>query len=134
MKKGITPIIAIVILLLIVVAIAGMAYTFILGFYGSFTGQVLEITSSTCYSNGSVMLFIKNNGQEAIDSADINVAREVVAGTAGAAPYVKLPATLDPGGSGMIYNACTTPAGGTATCRYVVTSAGRSQTVVMQCY
>jgi flagellin-like protein len=60
-RKGITPVIAIIILLLIAVAIAGAAYTYIISYYGGITRGAVEITGTSCNADQAV-IFVKNIG------------------------------------------------------------------------
>jgi len=139
MKKGITPIVAIVILLLIAVAIAGAAYTYITGYWTGLTGKALEITSTTCDSRGNVTINVRNFGQDIVSLADpptgdVTVTRAIIAGSGGTLNVVKS-GTIDPGQGGTITDAgagtgCTDTS---ATCQYTITTAGRAQTVTVTC-
>jgi len=82
MKKGISPIISVIILLLIVVAIAGSAYTYIVGYYAGLTAKVIELTSSTC-SAGDIRLIVHNMGTDKITAspADWTTSGEVIQGS-----------------------------------------------------
>ena len=51
-KKGITPIIAIVVLLLLTIAVTYSAYSFIQGYFTGLTSQQVEITDSFCTRTG----------------------------------------------------------------------------------
>lgn len=80
MKKGISPIIAVIILLLIVVAIAGSAYTYIVGYYSGLTANAIELTSVTC-SNGVVSMIVHNMGTAVIPNQSWTTSAERIQGT-----------------------------------------------------
>lgn len=65
MKKGITPIIAVIILLLITVALAGMAWTFLSGYFSGMTAQNIQLIDYSC-SAGTSRTIIRNSGTQAI--------------------------------------------------------------------
>ncbi|MBI4019839.1 MAG: hypothetical protein HY367_00790 [Candidatus Aenigmarchaeota archaeon] len=58
--KGITPIIAVIVLLLITIALAGAAYTYINVYSGSLTQKTLQVTDAFCDSGGSGAVVILN--------------------------------------------------------------------------
>ncbi|MBU0953395.1 MAG: hypothetical protein KKA90_03170 [Nanoarchaeota archaeon] len=60
-EKGITPIIAIVVLLLITLSIAGVGYTFISGVVTISTNALL-LTGRSCGENGAAVVYMKNLG------------------------------------------------------------------------
>lgn len=64
--RGVSAIIATVILLLIAVAMAGAAYSFLSGYAGSLTKGAVEVTSSFCTGNVAVTV-LKNIGLDPID-------------------------------------------------------------------
>jgi flagellin-like protein len=64
--KAITPVIAIIILLLITVAVGGAAYTFLLGFYSPQTTHVLSLVDASCSRGVAKMTFI-NGGTSSIN-------------------------------------------------------------------
>lgn len=87
-KKGITPIIAIIVLLLIVVALAGLAYTYLFGFLqtqieGSFliqpTGVFCDADSA---GDNQLSVILTNTGTSTIEVTDWIVA-SVVGPTSG---------------------------------------------------
>ncbi len=59
-EKGITPIIAIVILLLITIAIAGVAYTFITGVVTNTASSAVLFTGASCGQTGQVIMYFSN--------------------------------------------------------------------------
>ena len=66
MKKGITPIIAVIILLLITVALAGMAWAFLQGYFTTLTGKNAQVSDSFCLS-GNSRIVITNIGTQTLD-------------------------------------------------------------------
>lgn len=68
MKKGITPIIAVIILLLITVALAGLAWTFLSGYFTGMTAQNIQLVDYSC-SGSTVRVIIRNAGTQTITMA-----------------------------------------------------------------
>jgi flagellin-like protein len=76
MKKGITPIIAIIILLLITMALAATAWMFLSGFLNTLTGQsfILPANSAGCSAAGTISVYMTNTGQNTvIPNTDIDM-------------------------------------------------------------
>jgi flagellin-like protein len=67
MKKGITPIIAVIILLLITVALAGMAWAFLQGYFGSLTTKNIIAAGGYCTGGTQANVIIKNTGTDKIN-------------------------------------------------------------------
>jgi len=65
MKKGITPIIAIIILLLITIGLAATAWTYLSGFLGTYT-KSLTLVDSYCIGGINSTVTMRNSGTEAI--------------------------------------------------------------------
>lgn len=86
MKKGITPIIAIIVLLLITVALAGAAWTFLQGYLGTTIGSSFTIPTggAFCVDQAGVNVItvqVTNTGQTTLSSpGDFTIAQ--VDGTA----------------------------------------------------
>ncbi len=131
-RKGITPIIATVVLLLIAVAIAGAAYTYITGYWGGLTQKTLESPSATCTAAGAV-LNLRNSGSGNITitdgGADVSITKTVIAGNAPAAKsltYIPIGQVLTPGQGGSITDAnCNAASHAGSTCRYAILAGGR---------
>ncbi|MEN3016974.1 MAG: archaellin/type IV pilin N-terminal domain-containing protein [Candidatus Methanosuratincola petrocarbonis] len=78
-KKGVSPIIATLLLIVIAVAAAVVTYSFVMGFIGTSTnpsgqqGQ-MSIDSATIYANGSFNIYVRNTGSKAltVDAVYIN--------------------------------------------------------------
>jgi flagellin-like protein len=69
MRKGITPIIASIILLLIAVALGGSSWMYIYGYWGTMTSQNIDTMGSYC-SRGLATVNIKNVGTDPINISD----------------------------------------------------------------
>jgi len=67
MKKGITPIIAVIILLLITVALAGMAWAFLQGYFGTLTTKNIIAAGGYCTAGTQANVIIKNTGTDKIN-------------------------------------------------------------------
>jgi len=68
MKKGITPIIAVIILLLITVALAGLASTFLSWYFSGMTAQSLQLVDYSCV-NTNARVVVRNAGTSTINMA-----------------------------------------------------------------
>lgn len=68
MRKGITPIISIIILLLITIGLAASAYTFMSGYFGTMTGTSIQV-SGVCVggTNDYALITVTNIGTASID-------------------------------------------------------------------
>jgi len=76
MKKGITPIIAIIILLLITLALAGVAWSFFQGYLFAMTAGSFTIPSGGAYcTGGRITVTILNTGQANITDEDFIIHR-----------------------------------------------------------
>ena len=68
--KAITPVIGIIILLLIVVALAGSAYSFLLGIFGFYSDKTIKIVP---YSEDEYKVTIQNLGTTAFNTSEITI-------------------------------------------------------------
>ncbi len=67
MRKGITPIIAIIILLLITIALAGAAWSYLQGFLLSQIAKSFVIPSGGAYcTNGVIKVYVLNTGHDSV--------------------------------------------------------------------
>jgi flagellin-like protein len=105
MRKGITPIVSIIILLLITVALAGAAFTFLQGYLFTYTGSSFRMDAGMvfCVNTGTenvITAQVTNTGQQSLDDADFTVAQidGVNSGTSLGAP-------LQPGEAGILIDA-----------------------------
>jgi flagellin-like protein len=72
-RKGITPIIAIIVLLLITVALAGAAWTYLSSFWTGMTARNIEVTDAFCVQRQYAVVYVRNTGTQIIDTSDITV-------------------------------------------------------------
>ncbi len=72
MKKGITPIISTIVLLLITVALAGAAWTYMSGFMGSYTEKSFTVPTGGAYCDSSRIFHLRvvNTGMTTIVAGD----------------------------------------------------------------
>jgi len=73
MRKGITPIIAIIVLLLITVALAGAAWTYLSTYMSGLTGQSVELRDYFCTGGSTANIIIANTGTLDIAVSDISI-------------------------------------------------------------
>jgi flagellin-like protein len=73
MRKGITPIIAIIVLLLITVALAGAAWTYLSTYMSGLTGQSVEVRDYFCVGTDQAVILIANTGTIDIPTSDITI-------------------------------------------------------------
>ncbi len=141
--KGITPIIAILVLLLITVAIAGAAWVYISSYYGGMTKQQIEVTSADCTTTGTTV-YIRNIGTDPVNiSSDVFISREfVVAGSANTSlvNYTYVSASASTPNDGMVgpnqvgqYKDYICTSATDAVCRYTLIAAGRVTKVQATC-
>jgi flagellin-like protein len=114
MKKGITPIVSIIILLLITVALAGAAFTFLQGYLFTYTGSSFRMDSGMvfCVKNASdsnlITAQVTNTGQQALGNNEFSLVQ--IDGVNVAIPTI----SLQPGQAGIIIdgNDCGGAVGG----------------------
>lgn len=75
MRKGITPIISIIILLLITMALVGTAWAYMSGFIATYTEQNIAMSpgSAFCGPDGNFRVTVLNTGTNAVPGANIKV-------------------------------------------------------------
>jgi flagellin-like protein len=73
MRKGITPIIAIIVLLLITVALAGATWTYLSSYWGGLVSQNIQIMDSYCVGGDEGIFLLRNTGTSDVDPYDIIV-------------------------------------------------------------
>ncbi len=139
-QKGITPIIAILVILLITIAITGSAWIYISTYYSGMTREAIEITSVDCISNGAT-IYLHNIGTDTVSTNNIAITREVVSGSCvnstgdiQAAMASTWSATQAGPGEILTFtdtNCCRSVNASTA--RYTVIAGGRVQKVQMNC-
>jgi len=112
MKKGITPIVSIIILLLITVALAGAAFTFLQGYFSTYTDSNFRMEDNMilCVKNGShddlssvnvITVQITNAGQSLLANSDFSIIQIDGLGVDGAL----LDPGLAPGSAGILIEA-----------------------------
>ena len=70
--KGISDVIAVLLMLIITIALAGLAYAYITGVFASRTAVVLSISGADCASNGGdITVYVRNDGTA--DSGPVSV-------------------------------------------------------------
>lgn len=142
MKKGITPIISIIILLLITIGMAAAAWTYMGNYFSGLIGKSLDITSQRCVDGTDGMIIVKNIGTEDINvDSDIMVMQgSTVLGDADINWCEQADAcasdTIDEIDAGSFAKAiiagCTTT-GNPKTCKYDFVISGRTQTAIISC-
>lgn len=105
MRKGITPIVSIIILLLITVALAGAAFTFLQGYMFSYTGSSFRMDSGMvfCVNSSGLNIItaqVTNTGQSALAGGDFSVIQ-----VDGINAPSALASALQPGKGGVLINA-----------------------------
>ena len=70
MKKGVTPIIAIIILLLITVALAGAAWTYLQAYMSALIGKSIEVTDAFCINGDTAVVLLRNSGTQSFAPND----------------------------------------------------------------
>jgi flagellin-like protein len=76
MRKGITPIISIIILLLITIALAGVAYTFLMGQMFTRIGGSFDIPIGGAFcTNGQITILVTNTGTSDLRDEDFTIAQ-----------------------------------------------------------
>ena len=133
--KGITPIIAIIVLLLITVALAGVAWSYLQGYMGGLTSKSIEVRDYFCASGDKPIIVVANIGTDAINTADILIMGADLGSPVGGA-WAMLNGTALTGSeipvSGVAKWTLTATCSGT--CSYRITTAGgRTQRVSVTC-
>ena len=127
--KGISEVIATLIMLLIVMALAGMAYMYISGVFTTQT-QGIEVVDSWC-SGGNVTIKIRNIGTTAISANAISVTQTAPSDDS-ANPATCCASVIDAGQIQTYTDTCTGT--GARNCVYrFVPPAGKSIQVVVSC-
>ena len=132
--KGICPIIAIIIILLITIAIAGAAYSYISIVWGGMTTRAIEITGQTC-TGGLTTVYVKNAGTNVLTNTDFLIERDI-AGTSttltSGTEYAAI-ADIAQGDTGTIVELATQGCGATNYCKYTIIVGGRVSRSDVKC-
>jgi flagellin-like protein len=70
LKKGISAVIATILMLVITIAMAGMAYMYITGVFVGKTAQTIDLIYATC-DGKNVTVILKNTGTTSVDVSDL---------------------------------------------------------------
>ncbi len=73
MKKGISTIIAVILLLIITISLAGTAYMFIIGMLRRQMSKPISILGASCNTTNYITLVISNDGTETIKEDEIDI-------------------------------------------------------------
>ena len=108
--KGISAVIATIMMLVITIALAGVAYLYISGIFTQQTGRIVALDESATFCNTTgVFLYVKNTGTQAFLKSNLNI------GLQGAALHdcnstVAGDSSIPPGGASV---SCESPVTGT---------------------
>jgi FlaG/FlaF family flagellin (archaellin) len=72
MSKGISTIIAVILLLIITIALSGTAYMFISNLMGSRMEKVVALLDATC-NNNALLIVLRNDGTKQITGNDLKI-------------------------------------------------------------
>jgi len=79
--KGVSAVIATILMLMITIAMAGLAYGFISGAFTQKTGVVIEIDETGTSCSGTIItVYVRNTGTMAADCADVTLSGTTSAG------------------------------------------------------
>jgi flagellin-like protein len=107
-KKGITPVIAIIILLFITIALAGATWTYLQSFLLGYTGKTFEVPQNAAYcANGILKVYVRNSGTlDLVSPSDFIIAevdgQEARLGLKSVTLEPPKP-PQEPGGSGLLF-------------------------------
>lgn len=73
MKKGITPVIAIIVLLLITVALAGATWTYLSSYWDTLVGRNAQVMDSYCVAGDTGVVLVRNTGTKMISTSEMTV-------------------------------------------------------------
>ncbi len=73
MKKGVTPVIAIIVLLLITVALAGATWTYLSAYWQGIVGKNIQVMDSYCIRGKEGIILVRNTGTQLIKEAEMTV-------------------------------------------------------------
>lgn len=134
--RGITPVIAIIMLVVIAVAVVGLAYGFIMSVFSGATGKVVVIGGASSCSDGAANIRVTNAGTGTIAEGDMSVTRTVCSPSRGCPTvqpvfeFTKFP--LKPDESGGIKESSNLCGKGHS-CQYVVNVGAGSYATMARC-
>jgi flagellin-like protein len=73
MRKGITPVIAIIVLLLITVALAGATWTYLSAYWEGIVGKNVQVMDSYCVAGSNGIILVRNTGTQMIGTGEMTV-------------------------------------------------------------
>jgi flagellin-like protein len=130
MMKGITPVIAIIVLLLITVALAGATWTYLSTYWQGIVGKNVQIMDSYCIAGSEGVILVRNTGTQQIKFTEVTVINTTSGASAGGA-WSDLSGTtmteIDPGAVAKYNMSCS----GLCMFRFLV--GGRAMTASVQC-
>ena len=144
-RKGITPIIATILLLLITIALASMAYSFLNGYFTGTTNKLIQIMGQTCIGSAppyTAVFYFKNVGTATLN---VNCPTATASGnsyTCGDFQVQKLngPGAFTPASPAIDVTSLPpesftsfSETGCTGTCRYHTVVGGRSLETEIRC-
>ncbi len=75
--KGVSTVIATLLMLIITIALAGLAYSYISGLFSSKTGKIVSIDSDATFCTGTtITAYISNDGTVDFTSNNVNVQKQ----------------------------------------------------------
>lgn len=135
--KGVSAVIATILMLMITIALAALAYTYISGAFTQATGVVVQIdaTATTC-SGSAITVYVRNSGTEQTDASKISLSGTSSTGVPLGVSVVNGPCGLSslklPAGGGAVK--CTTTLTGATQGNNRVVVSGPSNTVTGSVY
>ncbi len=79
MSKGVSEVIATLLMLIITIAMAGLAYSYISGVFVARTGKIVEIDSGATFcSNNVITAYVRNVGTVDFASKDVGIQKQGV--------------------------------------------------------
>ncbi len=142
--KGITPVIAIIILLLITVALAGATWNYLFMYWEGVVGKQIELTDTFCIQGSQAVILIRNTGTKEFNPAAEITVINATSGSkfnvwSGLPPMINwsnadgtnLTGNLGPNRIARFNALC--PVGNLCTFRIIAGSAGRTIRASVQC-
>ena len=75
MRKGISEAMTVVLLVLITIAVVGLAYVFFSGFFGTATGKAVFVSGSSSCVAGEARIVVVNGGTADIPVSEVSIVR-----------------------------------------------------------
>ncbi len=75
--KGVSTVIATLLMLIITIALAGLAYSYISGLFSAKTGKIIEIDAGGTFCSGTtVTVYVKNEGTIDFTANNVNIQKQ----------------------------------------------------------